>query len=81
MANADHKFLPGMRRKLEFYLKPNTSPVMVEAETGSEWDFTGRATSGPLSGKQLKKLRVLNDYWLDGKTNNPTTAVYSLGNR
>ncbi|MDQ1639193.1 MAG: hypothetical protein QOF62_2532 [Pyrinomonadaceae bacterium] len=54
---------------------------MVEAETGSEWDFTGRATSGPLSGKQLKKLRVLNDYWLDGKTNNPTTAVYSLGNR
>jgi hypothetical protein len=69
-------------RKLEFYLKPNTSPVtMVDAETGSEWDFSGKAISGSLSGKQLKKLPVLDDYWFDWKTYNPTTAVYDLGNR
>jgi hypothetical protein len=69
-------------RKLEFLLKPNTTAfAMVDAETGSEWDFTGKATSGQLSGRQLKKLAILNDYWFDWVTYNPQTSVYELGNR
>ena len=69
-------------RKLEFFVKPNAgSLTLVDAETGSEWDFTGRAISGSLSGKQLKKVAVLNDYWFDWQTYNPKTAVYQLGNR
>ena len=47
----------------------------------SEWDFTGKAVSGALNGKQLKKVSVLNDYWFDWKTNNPKTTIYQLGNR
>jgi hypothetical protein len=69
-------------RKLEFFVKPNASSLtFVDAETGSEWDFTGKATGGPLNGKQLKKVALLNDYWFDWKTYNPTTLVYELGNR
>ena len=69
-------------RKLEFFVKPGSgSLIMVDAETGSEWDFTGKATSGALNGRQLKKISILNDYWFDWTTYNPRTTVYQLGNR
>lgn len=68
--------------KLEFFVKPNASSLtLVDAETGSEWDFTGKATGGQLGGRQLKKIAVLNDYWFDWETYNPKTLVYELGNR
>jgi len=69
-------------RKLEFFLKPNTSTfTMVDAETGSEWDFTGKATGGQLNGRQLKRISILNDYWFDWVSYNPKTRVYRLGDR
>jgi len=69
-------------RKLEFFVKPNAASLtLVDAETGSEWDFTGRATAGQSSGKQLQKVAILNDYWFDWMTYNPRTLVYQLGNR
>jgi uncharacterized protein DUF3179 len=73
-------------RKLEFFLRPdiklNAGPLtLVDAETGSEWDFTGKAVRGPLGGRQLKKVAVLNDYWFDWKSYNPNTIVYDLGVR
>jgi hypothetical protein len=69
-------------RKLEFFVKPQASPlVLVDAETGSEWDFTGLTTSGALAGHQLKKVPVLNDYWFDWKAYHPNTAIYQLGTR
>jgi hypothetical protein len=67
-------------RTLEFFLKQNASPLrLVDAETGSEWDFAGKAIGGPLSGRQLQKIQVLNDYWFDWQGYNPKTAVYKLG--
>jgi hypothetical protein len=69
-------------RKLEFFIKPNAGIlVLVDAETGSEWDFTGKATGGPLSGRQLRKIPILNDYWFDWQTYHPQTLVYELGTR
>jgi hypothetical protein len=69
-------------RKLEFFVKPESSPlVLVDAQTGSEWDFTGKAVSGSLSGRLLKKVAILNDYWFDWKTYNPKTVIYDLGGR
>lgn len=67
-------------RKLEFFRKEGgDSFLLVDAETGSEWDFTGRAIKGPLSGKQLKKINLLNDYWFDWVTYHPQSAIYFLG--
>jgi hypothetical protein len=69
-------------RKLEFFLKPNTASLtLVDAETGSEWDFTGNAIAGPLTGRQLKKVAVLNDYWFDWTTYHPDTMIYELSAR
>jgi hypothetical protein len=49
---------------------------LIDAETGSEWDFTGKAIGGPFRGQQLRRVAVLKDYWFDWKTYNPDTAVH-----
>ena len=67
-------------RKLELLKMPDTNEL-VDAETASAWDFTGRAVSGDLAGKQLTKIQVIKDYWFDWKTYNPETQLYSLGTR
>jgi hypothetical protein len=69
-------------RKLEFFVQPDaasTSLQFVDAETGSLWDFTGTAKTGPLAGKQLQKIPVLKDYWFDWANYHPDTSVYTLG--
>ena len=67
-------------KKLEFFVKPETGE-MVDAETGSVWDFSGKAASGELAGKQLKKVAVLKDFWFDWKIYHPNTQIYALGSR
>jgi len=49
---------------------------LTDAETGSSWSFSGRAVSGPLAGRQLKKVVALSDYWFDWKIYHPDTTVY-----
>jgi len=67
-------------RPLELFVKRGERPVtMVDAETGSEWDFAGTAVSGPLAGAKLKKLRVLKEYWFDWKIYQPASTVYTAG--
>jgi hypothetical protein len=52
---------------------------LFDAGTGSEWDFAGRAVSGPLAGRVLARVRALKEYWFDWRTYQPSTAVYTLG--
>lgn len=70
-------------RKLEFFIKPDAAAPLrlVDAETGSEWDFTGLATEGELKGRQLQRIPILNDYWFDWKGYHPDTKLYTLGER
>ena len=65
-------------RRLEFFVNPETSAI-VDAETGSTWDFSGAAISGNLVGAQLRPIRAQKDYWFDWKTYHPNTQLYSLG--
>jgi hypothetical protein len=65
---------------LEFLAQPGT-PKIVDAETGSTWDFTGKAVDGPLAGKQLTGIQVLKDYWFDWKTYHNDSQLYTLGSR
>jgi hypothetical protein len=63
--------------ELEFFALPDSSTLrIVDAETSSEWDFSGRAISGKLKGRELRKLAVLPDYWFDWKTYHPDTQVF-----
>lgn len=69
-------------RKLEFFQKTEKADAglqLIDAETGSTWNFEGRAVAGPLVGRQLKKLFVLEDYWFDWRIYHPDTTVYNIG--
>lgn len=48
-----------------------------DQETGSTWDITGRATSGPLSGKQLQPVVHGNHFWFSWAVFRPETRVYN----
>ena len=50
--------------------------VLVDVQTGSDWDFTGKAVSGVFAGRKLKQIYSLNDYWFDWKAYNPDTGIY-----
>ena len=65
---------------LDLYLKPGSSPlVLVDTQSGSEWDFSGKALSGPMAGKILGRIQSLKDFWFDWKLYNPETLVFSAG--
>lgn len=64
-------------RTLEMFAEQNVSPLqLIDGETGSRWDFSGRAVSGPLAGRQLKKVPAIKDYWFDWRIYNPNTMIY-----
>jgi len=64
-------------RALSFETKLEASQSkLMDAETGSVWDFSGKATSGPLAGSRLKKIFALSDYWFDWKLYQPGTSIY-----
>ncbi len=67
-------------RTLEFFVvTEGDKRQLIDAETGSFWEFTGRCQRGQLAGKQLKPIPVLKDYWFDWKIYHPKTAIYLLG--
>ena len=54
-------------RALDLYIKTGSN-TLLDAQTGSEWDFTGTAIAGELAGKKLGRLRPLKDYRVDWKS-------------
>lgn len=68
-------------RRLEFFKKTDTGFQLIDAETGSTWNFEGKATAGPLAGRQLKKVFVLEDFWFDWRIYHPDTTIYEIGPR
>ena len=69
-------------RRLEFFQKvENGALQLLDAETGSTWNFEGKAVAGPLAGRQLKKVFVLEDFWFDWRIYHPDTTIYELGPR
>jgi Protein of unknown function (DUF3179) len=65
-------------RVVELFAKAGT---LVDAQTGSEWNFAGVATRGPLAGRALTRVAFIKDYWFDWKNYHPATTVYSIGAR
>jgi hypothetical protein len=62
---------------LEFFARPNSQAFrLVDAQTGSDWDFTGKAVKGKHTGQKLRQIYSLNDYWFDWKAYNPDTEIY-----
>jgi hypothetical protein len=63
----------------EFFKNAAESPLhFLDAETGSVWDFTGKAIAGPLAGTELRKIAVLEDYWFDWHNYHPEAGLYNM---
>ncbi|MFQ5941401.1 MAG: DUF3179 domain-containing protein [Nitrososphaerales archaeon] len=71
MARAYDRTLEG--KILEFQIIDNK---LIDKETGSEWNFEGRAVSGPLEGKQLSRLPVDPSFWFSWVAFHPDTKLY-----
>ena len=59
--------------------QPDSAPkpwILLDATTGSEWNFQGCATSGSAQGKCLERIPILKDYWFDWRNYHPDTTVY-----
>jgi hypothetical protein len=85
VAAADGKSIRGFKnsvdgKRLEFFVEPSQDPpVLVDSETGSKWNFSGTAISGPLAGKRLERVTLLKDFWFDWKNYHPHTSVFNPG--
>ena len=72
----------GMGGAADFYRitgKPS-GVLLIDAASGSEWNFQGCATSGKAKGLCLEPVPMLKDYWFDWRNYNPKTTVYGKGN-
>lgn len=53
--------------------------AITDTETGTSWDpFSGRATSGPLAGEQLDRVKSTVVFWFGWKDFYQDTRVYGL---
>ncbi len=55
---------------------PLNTPLFMDSATGSEWNFSGCAISGPQKGSCLSPLLSLKDYWFDWRNYHPQTAIF-----
>ncbi len=70
-------------KPLELFRKATLDPraplILIDANTGSEWNFAGRAISGKLAGSELQRVQTLKDFWFDWQLYQPETEIYSAG--
>jgi hypothetical protein len=53
-----------------------SAPLLMDAATGSQWDFQGCAISGKAQGTCLEQVTAIKDFWFDWRNYNPNTTVY-----
>ncbi len=70
--------IPGVDGAPEFYRLSPDKPgaLLMDATTGSEWNFQGCAISGKSAGVCLERVPVIKDYWFDWRNYNPDTTIY-----
>uniref|UniRef100_Q02BW2 DUF3179 domain-containing protein n=1 Tax=Solibacter usitatus (strain Ellin6076) TaxID=234267 RepID=Q02BW2_SOLUE len=82
VVGADNQSVRAFRAKGGDFYRITGRPgvVLMDAATGSEWNFQGCATSGKAAGQCLEPVPMLKDYWFDWRNYNPKTTVYGKGN-
>ena len=75
---AFHDRIPNLAGAPDFYRITETKPdaLLMDAATGSEWNFRGCAVSGSAKGACLERIPMLKDYWFDWRNYNPKTTIY-----
>ncbi len=69
--------IPGVAGVPDFYSTVEDGrPLIMDAATGSTWNFQGCATDGKARGACLDRIDVIKDYWFDWRHYNPDTTIY-----
>ena len=70
--------IPGVEGSPDFYrlAPPKPGALLMDAATGSEWNFQGCAVSGKQQGVCLERVQALKDYWFDWRNYNPQTTIW-----
>ena len=70
--------IQGVEASPDFYrlTPPKPGALLMDASTGSEWNFQGCAVSGKEQGVCLERVQALKDYWFDWRNYNPQTTVW-----
>ena len=70
--------IQGVEGSPDFYrlAPPKPGALLMDASTGSEWNFQGCAVSGKEQGVCLDRVQALKDYWFDWRNYNPQTTVW-----
>lgn len=68
----------GLSRTAQFYRIAEGTELLIDADTGSRWNFRGCAVSGKLNGTCLQQVNAIKDYWFDWRNYNPSTSVYGI---
>jgi hypothetical protein len=78
VVGADNQSVRAFRTHQDFYRTQEPGQLfLMDAATGSKWNFQGCATEGQAAGKCLEPVYVIKDYWFDWRNYNPTTTVYT----
>jgi hypothetical protein len=67
--------IPGQDGLPDFY-RMTANALMMDATTGSQWNFQGCAISGKAKGVCLERIPMLKDYWFDWRNYHPKTALW-----
>lgn len=70
--------LPEGKGDPQFYRIADGTGLLMEAATGSRWDFHGCAVDGKLKGTCLEQVYTIKDYWFDWRNYHPDTTVYGV---
>jgi hypothetical protein len=68
----------GSQRDVDFYRLDDNTASLMDAATGSRWNFQGCAVEGGEKGVCLERLDIIKDYWFDWRHYNPATSVFGL---
>ena len=70
--------IPGVDGVPDFYrlTAKQSGVLLMDAATGSEWNFQGCAISGKAKGECLERIPMLKDYWFDWRNYNPKTTIW-----
>ncbi len=72
--------IPGLEGEPDFYrIAAGSGAFMMDAPSGSEWNFQGCAVSGKCKGLCLERIPMLKDYWFDWRNYNPRTTIWAKG--
>ena len=69
--------ISGLDGEPDFYrLAAGSGALMMDAASGSQWNFQGCAVSGKCKGMCLQRIPMLKDYWFDWRNYNPKTTIW-----